>query len=58
MPRKKLYDDVIVVNVKSIKKQKLEYIAKELNLNELSIVVRMAIDNFIDMYLKEDKDER
>jgi hypothetical protein len=57
MPRKKLYDDVIVVNVKSIKKQKLEYIARELNLNELSIVVRMAIDNFIDMYLKEDKDE-
>jgi hypothetical protein len=57
MPRKKLYDDVIVVNVKSIKKQKLEYIAKELNLNELSIVVRMAIDNFIDMYLKEDSDE-
>jgi hypothetical protein len=57
MPRKKLYDDLIVVNVKSIKKQKLEYIARELNLNELSIVVRMAIDNFIDMYLKEDSDE-
>jgi hypothetical protein len=54
MPRTKLYDDVIVVNVKSTDKQKMEFIAHELGLNELSQVVRLAMKDFIDKYLKEE----